>query len=394
MKATFPLGHWLGVIVGAHWSVGVTTVLIADLLAVWLLPETAPGYPAGGYWTVGVATAVLFVLCLLAHELSHAVVARRQGVPVRRITLWALGGATELDGAAASPGADFRIAAVGPLTSFVVAVLFAAAGALGLLVGAPRLVLAALLWLTVTNAVLAVFNAVPGAPLDGGRILRAALWRRYGDLDRAGETSARVGQVVGMAVVVGGIAEVIALNNIVGGVWLALVGWFLTGAAAVEGASFRMRGRLARVRIGDVLRADPVRAPSWWTVDAFLDRIARQHPVRVFPVVDFLGVPIGLLSLTDLAKVPVEDRMSTRVADACRPLADQLTVRPGDSLADVAARVRLRPGEDLIVVLDGGALAGVIGAEDLSRAVQLAGLGESPRTGDPATPPPATGDPR
>lgn len=379
MRVTFPLGHWCGVVVGAHWSVGVTTALVADLLAEWILPPAAPGYPVLVYWAVGLVSAGVFVLSLLAHELSHAIVARRKGVQVRRITLWMLGGATELDGEAGTPKAELVIAGVGPLTSLLTAVLFAAGTELGVAAGLPRPVLGGLFWLALANGALAVFNALPGAPLDGGRMLRAALWKHYGDKDRAGAAAGRVGQLLGVTLVVAGMVEILALNEIVGGLWLTVIGWFLTGSAAVEAGSHRLRGELAHVLVRDAMHADPVCAPSWWTVDTFLDHTASEHRERVFPVVDFLGVPIGVVSLTDLSRVPPEARLSTRVADAYRPMSPDSIAAPGDALGAVAFRGRLRPGEDLVLVLDAGHLVGVLGVEDVTRAVQLTKLGNAPR---------------
>lgn len=376
MKSTFPLGRWGGVVVGAHWSVVVMIVLIADVVAGIALPATAPGFSASMYWTVGGVSAALFVLSLLMHELSHAIVARREGVRVKRITLWMLGGATELDGEAESPGAELRIAVAGPLTSLLTAGIFAVITAVSTAFLAPRPVVAALTWLSLTNAILAVFNALPGAPLDGGRVAHALLWRRSGDRDLAGVTAARIGQVLGGVILIAGLAELLLLNNLIGGVWLAMIGWFMIRSAAAEGLRRQAHAQLGGVLVRHAMDTEPSCAPSWWTVDAFLTGRAHHQRARVFAVLDFTGAPAGVVSLTELARVPDAAQRSTRIADVCRPLSAVPIARPDDMLTDMRLRAGLRQGEDLIVVLDRDfRLAGVLGPEDVKRAAQLCALG-------------------
>ena len=198
MDQNLRLGKIAGIPVGLNWSVLFVFALLAWELAGLVLPHVQPGHPVALYWVAGTVTTVLFFGSLLAHEAAHALVAKHHGIAVRSITLWLFGGVSELGGEALTPGVEFRIAVVGPLTSFAVALV---AGAGSLLLhdgsGTAAVVAAALGWLAWINVLLGGFNLMPAAPLDGGRILRAALWHRSGDRVRATLTSSRCGEVFG-----------------------------------------------------------------------------------------------------------------------------------------------------------------------------------------------------
>ncbi|MFD4196892.1 site-2 protease family protein [Amycolatopsis thermoflava] len=374
LRGTIPLGRYAGVPVGAHWSVLVILVLLTDVIATSVLPAAAPGHATGAYWGTAVAASVCFLASLLAHELGHAVTARHYGVGVRRITLWLLGGAAELEGSAPNPRADFVIAAIGPAISLVLGGLcwgtaFLAAGVL------PELVATGIAWIGITNVVLALFNLLPGTPLDGGRVLRAAVWKRTGDRARAALVAGRTGQVLGVLLMVLGVGEVLVLGQL-SGLWLALIGWFLVSAAQAELTGDTTRSLLGDRTVRAVLDPAPVTAPGWLTVEAFLDTVAVPARARVFPVVSFDGAPLGVVALGELARLPPRLRFESRIADVARPLDAAVTAGPDERLADVLARTALRPGRDLLVVLDHGRLAGAVTADDLARTVELAVLGK------------------
>jgi Zn-dependent protease/CBS domain-containing protein len=379
MKGTIPLGRFAGIPLGAHWSVLAMVGLVAQIMALVVLPETAPHYPAAAYWAVGVGTAVLFVVSLLVHELAHALVARHYKVRVERITLWLLGGVSQLATEAPTPRAELLIAGSGPMASVAIGGLFAGVSAAGTALRFPTLALAGMVWLAVANLALAVFNLLPGAPLDGGRVLRAALWKRSGDRDRASARAAQVGRILGALLLAAGFVQAL-VSNVLGGLWLALVGWFLVGAATAEQSSFAVHRKLAGVLVRDVMTQEPVVAPSWWTVDAFLDRVGRQEHHRAFPVIDFDGRPFGVVNLSDLARLARDSRAVTRVADACQPLGEVPVAAPSDQLAELIAttRLRLRHGRDLILVVENGRLVGVVSPADIARTIELAALQQAP----------------
>ena len=195
------LGKVAGVSVGAHWSTLLVLALFATLLATTELPATAPGYPTAAYWVVAVVLAGVFLASILAHELAHAAVARHHGVPVDSITLWLLGGVAQLHEHARDPDGELRIALAGPAASLVIGVVSGVVAAAVYTTGGPGLLVGALAWLATVSVVLAVFNLLPGAPLDGGRVLTALLWRRSGDERAARQRSARIGQVLGQVLI-------------------------------------------------------------------------------------------------------------------------------------------------------------------------------------------------
>ena len=372
MHATFPLGRPAGIRVGAHWSVLLIMALLAELLAQSLLPESVPGLSPVTYWVAGAAGSVVFLASLLLHELGHALVARHRGLAVDRITLWLLGGSTEMPDEPPSPGTAFAVAVAGPLAS-----LLTGAGFLGLAVvlpvAVPPVVEVTLVWLGWTNLVLAVFNLLPGAPLDGGRVLQAAVWKFTGDKRRAQTVAARSGSVLGLVLASAGLVEVLWFGSIAG-LWLFGIGWFLGFTARAELAAGPAREVLGRIRLGEIMTPDPVTAPGWFTVQGFVEQAATGR-FRTYPVVTFDGHPVGVVSLAALARVPDTARTSTRVEDICTRPPSVAIGSPGTPLPAVLGRIGNRPGQDLVLVVENGVLAGVVSPGDIARTLELAVLG-------------------
>jgi Zn-dependent protease/CBS domain-containing protein len=368
MTQTLRLGRVAGIPVGVHWSVLVIMALLVEGLATTVLPSSAPGHPVATYWIVAVGASVLFLLSLLAHELAHALVARRYGIRVQRVTLWLLGGVAELTDEAPHPRADLLVAAAGPLTSVLAAATFAAGVVGASVVDAPPVLTAALIWLALINSVLAVFNLLPGAPLDGGRILRAILWRVRGDRNRASLAAARSGHAIGLLLVVGGLAQVL-FNGQFRGLWLALVGWFLISAASSEGATARYRSLLVKVPVRDIMNPYPLSGNPDQSVGDFARTVASRAHHRAFPLRDWRGRPAGLVRLSDVARVPPDARETTPLSEvATRP--DLVPVvaasRPAAEIAPTLA------GGGLVLVVEEGLLVGVVSEADMLRATELA----------------------
>jgi Zn-dependent protease len=346
-------------------------VLVGVGLAVSTLPSNAPGYSGWAYGLAGGVAALVFLAAVLVHELGHAVVARRQGLTVDGITLWLLGGVTRIEGEARTPASEFRISGAGPLVSFLLGL---GLGALGLVFGAlswSPLVAAALGWLGVINLVLAVFNVLPGAPLDGGRLLHALLWRRHGDRLRATETVSRSGWVLGLGLVVLGLVGSVFTG--LGGLWLALVGWFLMSASRAERGQARLRYALEDLRAADIMTTDPVHGPGWLTVQAFVDDYVRGYSPGAFPVESWQGELSGLATLEQLRSVPPGQRGYRRVADVAWPLSRVPVVDPQQSAVDVARLMAQGPSRRALV-MDGDRLVGIIAPSDLNRALDRSRL--------------------
>ncbi|HTE70262.1 MAG TPA: site-2 protease family protein [Actinomycetes bacterium] len=370
MTASLRLGRIAGIPIGASWSVLLIALLIAWPLAGTLLPDQAPGLAAATYWLAGAVGAGLFLASLLAHELGHAVVARRAGLRVRGITLWLLGGVAQLEDEPASPRDELRVAIVGPAVSLALAVGFGlAAVALGI-IGSSTVAVVVAGWLAVGNTALALFNLLPAAPLDGGRVLRGLLWRRHGDRARASLTATRAGQLVGGALIVYGLLGTLTGWGI-GTLWTVLVGWFLTTAARQERDQAVLRHDLGGLRAGDVMTPAPVTAPAWFTVDAFLRNYVEPWRLAALPLRTFEGQPAGVVTVAALESVPPHRRHIVRAGDVAIPMSAVLVVAPDQPVTELLGR--LGGGSAVAAVVANGELLGLITPAELARATSSVG---------------------
>jgi Zn-dependent protease/CBS domain-containing protein len=364
----FPLGRIAGIRLRVNWSVLVIVALVASTLGANGLPSAYPGHSAALYALLGIAGAAGFVLSILAHEVAHAIVARRNGIDVEDITLWLFGGVSRMSSNARTPGADFRIAGAGPLTSLILGVVFF--GAAGLIrARADTIAVGVLGWLGVINVLLAVFNVLPGAPLDGGRLLRALLWRIWGDRYRAARTAARAGRGLGYLLAGLGLAEVLVGLGFQG-IWLAAVGWILVGGAAVEERQNDMEQRLQRVTVREVMMPAPPVVPAWMTVDAFVDSVLLAHDVRAFPIADINGELLGLLPQSRVRELPRTQWATTRVGDIACPLTEVAVTIPDEPVTELLPRLA-GCGDGHALVMDGGRLVGLVTPEGISRRAEL-----------------------
>jgi Zn-dependent protease len=377
MRATIALGRVAGIPVGIHWSALIGVVLLGQLVGLTVLPSMAPGLGAGAYWLAGGLAALGLGASLLTHELAHAAVARRAGLDVRRITLWLLGGVSELAGQPAEPRAEVRIALIGPVTSLGLGGLLGAAMLVARELAIPTVAVATLSWLATMNVVLGVFNLLPGTPLDGGRVLHGLLWRHTGDRDRATRTATTSGQVLGA--LLAGTGILLALRGRPDGLWLLLVGWFLAGSASAERASAIVVARLAGMRVADAMSAPPVVASGWWTAQAFIDHLLGEvgRRYRQFPVTDINGQLAGVVSIADLTRCPPADRRNTPVRQLARPLPGELVLTPDTPLEQVVQHAPIVGGGALAVVTADGRVVGVVTGTDIARAVDIGALQES-----------------
>lgn len=372
MTETFSLGRIAGIRVGVNASVLVIVVIIAGGLALRRFPLVLPGRGTAAYVIAGLLAAAAFLASLLAHELAHAIVARRNGVGVEGITLWLLGGVARLKGGAASPGAEFRIAGVGPLTSLVLGVVFAGCAVIARLLGADGLPVAVLDYLAGINVVLAVFNLVPAAPLDGGRLLRALLWRVRGDAWSSAVTAARAGWVFGFALIALGFLQLVTGAGL-GGLWLALVGLFVVHAATAEEQHARVSSRLGALPVGAVMSSPVLTADPDQTVERFLHEVALAQRFSTYPLIDSAGALTGLVTLNRLRSVPPAARAMTRLREVACPPAKIPIGRPDEPLTALLPRLE-GCSDGRAVVVDRGRVVGVLSPSDIARTLRLADL--------------------
>jgi Zn-dependent protease len=367
MKPTVRIATIGGVPVGAHWSTLLVLTLFATDLATVELPATSPGESTVAYWVTALVLAAVFLASIVAHELAHAAVARHHGVGVDGITLWLLGGVAQLHGSARDADSELRIALAGPAASFViglisgiVAVAFSAIGVAGLLV-------AAFGWLGVVSVVLAVFNLLPGAPLDGGRVVTALLWRRNGDERTARRQAARIGQALGQVLIGLGILELF-FGAGVGGLWFVLLGWFLSSAAQREETDAATRGALAGVRVCQVMTPRPTVVHSGTSIAAFVEQQALHGRGSSFPMVDDAGKLCGMVTLRRIRETPRE-RWSTTPVDEIAVAPDQLwTAEPQALLLELLTQGH--GGNGRMVVLEHDCPVGIVSPLDITQAIQ------------------------
>jgi Zn-dependent protease/predicted transcriptional regulator len=367
MGQTFSLGRISGIRIGVNWSVLLIVALLAYGLAAGQFPAAAPRRPVAEYVAAAVVTAVAYLGSLLAHELAHSLVARRNGLKVEGITLWLLGGVSRLEGEVPDPGAEVRVAGVGPLVSLVLGGAFLLVAWLVHASGVQGVVVAALAWLGGINVLLAVFNVIPAAPLDGGRLLRAVLWRITRDRLKAAVWSARSGQVFGWALVVAGAYLVLARREY-NWLWFALLGWFLISAATTEGQQAVVQSRLRTVAVRQIMTPDPVTVPSSATVAEFLDDYLPRYRHSAFPVVAD-GQTVGLVTVHRINQVPAGERGRTTLRDAGCPLSAVARATPDEPVADVLPRLSACSEGRALVFADGH-LVGIVSPADMSRALE------------------------
>ncbi|TME54840.1 MAG: CBS domain-containing protein [Chloroflexi bacterium] len=364
MASSIRLGRLFGIEIGFNWSLVFVFALIAWTLATGLLPIEVPHQPALAYWVAGAAGAVVFYGCLLAHELAHALVATRYGVKVAGITLWLFGGVSKLDGEPKSAGAEALIAGVGPLTSLAVAaVMFVLA-----LLPLPSLVSGVLAWLVFVNVALAVFNLVPAFPLDGGRLLSSWFWWRQGSRQRGVHSAVRISRVFAYLMIAFGVFELFT-GQVLNGIWIAFVGWFLLSAGTQEEVGTAVRGLLRSVPVSAAMTSPVITVPDWLTVAQFLDSIAPEHSFTTYPIHDPSGQLTGIVRLGDLvrARRAAED---DHLKDRARPIADVPTSRPDEDLAAMIQRVGTGL-DQRVLVFDGGQLVGIVSPVDVARVLAV-----------------------
>jgi Zn-dependent protease len=297
------------------------------------------------------------------------VVARHNGVGVRSITLWLFGGVAQLDGEAHTAGADFRIAAVGPATSIALAVAFAAAQLAATAAGAHGLAVGVLSWLWKINLLLAAFNLVPAAPLDGGRILRAGLWRAWGDRLRASAAAARAGRVFGAVLIAVGIVGFL-FGSLVG-LWPAVLGWFLYSAAGSEERLAEVRSGVAHLLVGQVMTAHPPAVPARTSVSELVSAHLWHYRGEAVAVTDDAGWLAGVVTLGAVQAVPVERRPFTALSAIAVPLAAVAVGRSDEPMSALLDRMGRAPSGIALVLDADNRLAGIVTASDVERAASF-----------------------
>jgi Zn-dependent protease/predicted transcriptional regulator len=358
MRATIRLGRWFGVPVGLHYS----WFVVAGLITLSLSSQFAVlnrSWSAQTVWVLALVTAVLFFVCIVLHELAHATVARLSGVPVRGITLFALGGIALLEKEAATPAKEFWIAIAGPVASVAIGIACrVGASAAGLVANGTSSGFAAVMgWLAYINVALALFNLIPGFPLDGGRVLRSVVWAITHSTDRATRIAARVGQVVAFLFIGSGMFSLLTRNDF-GGLWLAFIGWFLLEGAQASYRQAELSTTLRNLRVSDVMARECATVDANTTLQRFVDHQLLRFVARCFAVSRDDHV-VGLITPDDVKHVEKDRWEQTTVSQAMRPIQSLHPVEP-DVSAGEALELMGRENIDQLPVVSDGHLEGVV----------------------------------
>jgi Zn-dependent protease len=352
-----------GIDVGVHYSWFIIFVLITFSLTARFASEH-PQWTLAEHYLVGIATSLLFFVSILLHELAHSFVALAKGIPVRSITLFVFGGVAQIGREPDRPMTEFQIAIAGPIASALLAVGF---GVIASVSGDQFERLSALAgWLSSINLLLAVFNLVPGFPLDGGRIFRAALWHMTGSLTKATRIAARTGQGVGYALIFLGIWTGFTVNWF-SGLWLAFIGWFLMNAAQESVVQVSVRSALSGLTAEDVMSRDcPAVAGRMSLAELVRDHVLRTGQ-RCFTVMDGDRLK-GLVTLHHIKAAPQERWAQVSVEEAMTPVSQVRVVAPDQPLLEV---LRLLESQDInqVPVVKNGSLLGMITRERLLRVL-------------------------
>ncbi|MGD8278845.1 MAG: site-2 protease family protein [Gemmatimonadota bacterium] len=365
----FRLGRILGFDISLDVSWFVILALVVWSFATGVFPQESPGLTGQAYLAMSLVAALLFFTSLIGHELSHSLVARAKGIQVEGITLFLFGGVARIRSEATKPGDEFLIAGVGPLASVVIGAVFLAIARFGGSIGLiePWRIVAE--YLAFLNFALAIFNLLPGFPLDGGRLLRAVAWKLTGSLSRATRVATTGGRVLGYGLIGLGIVEAVQ-GYFLQGLWLAFIGWYLRGAAVASYRQHQVRDILDDVTAAQTMTPAPETVSPELTLRQLLDDVFMRRRFVAFPVREGPLV-VGLITLQQLRDAPRDRWDSIRVRDVMVPLTAACVVTPDEGMLTVMDRLRTSPVRRVLVMRD-GVLEGIISGRDVAEWLEKA----------------------
>ena len=364
----FPLFSILGFSVKLDLSWVFLAILVTWSLSHGFFPYYFEGLETATYWWMGVVGALGLFFSIIFHELSHAVVARQYGLRISGITLFIFGGVAEMEEEPESPKAEFLMAIAGPIASVVLAAVFYGAAALGRVADLPVAMVGVAAYLGFINTLLAVFNLIPGFPLDGGRVLRAALWHFKGDLRQATRIAANIGSAFGMVLIALGVLNVIG-GNFVGGMWWFLIGMFLRGAATSSYYQMMMRRTLEGEPVRRFMTQGPVTVPPDLSIAGFVEDHVYESYHDMYPVTED-GRLVGCIAVNQVKEVPREAWGRVTVGEIARAKSADNTVEAASDAVQALSLMR-RTGNSRLMVTENGRLVGVIALKDILKMLAM-----------------------
>jgi Zn-dependent protease len=365
MKTSYRIARLFGIDINVHASWFVILLIVVVSLAFSVFPSAFPGWNEATTLTVSIVAALLLFASVLAHELAHSLVAQAQGISVKSITLFLLGGVSSIEQEPRSPGREAFMAAIGPLSSLAIGGVCLAAAAFAPL---PQTVGAVLFYLGWVNILLAAFNLLPGFPLDGGRVLRAVLWARMHDFVRATRWAARIGRVIGYLLIAVGV--VMFLSNPLVGLWTGFIGWVLAQASAAGYVQSVQARALEGVSTGRIMSAPGVGIPPEITVESAVSRYFSGGESRCYPVADGGAGYAGMLCATDVRRRGRATWAYNRVREVMTPWKRVVVVSP-ETPANEAVRLMAEHDLEHVAVMNGDLLVGFVDRAAVLRFVEL-----------------------
>lgn len=366
MTANWRLMTIKGIDIGLHWSMTLVFALLTISLATAYFPMSAPDLAGPAAWVMAVISSILFFGSILLHELGHSFVALRYGLPVDRITLFIFGGVAQITGRAKSADVELKVAAAGPAVSIGLSVLF---GGIWLIARDIDIIAAPALWLATLNLILALFNLLPGFPLDGGRILRALVWRATGDEQRAAQIAMISGQLVAFGMMGFGVLLMFT-GNFASGLWLVFIGWFIQNAAVSEATGTTIEIALRDVEVIQAMGPAERQIQGRVMVRQLIDEHVLPTGERHFIIVEG-ETPRGILTLRDITQVPRDRWDWTPVREVMKPWSQLTSVAPNSALLD-AMRIMDEQQLRQLPVIDGeGQVLGLITREEILHYINL-----------------------
>ncbi len=364
-----PLFSVMGIRIVADYSWFLIVALIAGSLSMGWFPSVLPDRSLVQYVSLGLITAFFFFASVLVHELSHSIVAVLHGIPVRKITLFLFGGVAEISREPDDPTTELKVALAGPAVSAVLAAGFwAAVFLLGMRSGRPAAQLS-FLYLAIANTFLLAFNLLPGLPLDGGRVLRAIIWRVTGNLKRATYVASVTGQAIAGIMIIVGLVAILFAHQIVTGLWLIFIALFLRQAAEASYRQVMMKQAVRGATVGDAMTRDVVTVSPALSLSELVDEHFLHHHFSCYPVVEGDRM-LGFVTIKDIKHVPRAQWSRTRVGDVMTALTEENTLRPTDGIPG-AMRKLAGTGSGRLPVAENGRLVGIVTRGDIMRNLEI-----------------------
>jgi Zn-dependent protease/CBS domain-containing protein len=366
------VGRIIGIPVRIHYTLWFVLLLIAWSLAEGYMPQHYPTLDRTTDWAIGIVSAIILFVSVFLHELSHSYIAKKNGLPITRITLFFFGGVSEISQEPKDPALEVRMAAAGPLTSFLIAIVLGGAWYLSVLVNGPNPgsltpIIATLWYATLLNGVLGGFNLIPAFPLDGGRVLRGSLWNRSKNLLSATANATRVSEAISLMMMAVGLFFIV-FGNFINGLWIIFLGWFIRSGAETSLRQTRLTESLAGVRVGDIMTRELLSVSPDASVQQLVSDYFLVHPHGGYPVISN-GKLLGVVTMSSVRSIPREKRDFERVSQAMVPFERTITVSPTTSAID-ALQIMAKNGIGRLVVMDGDKIAGMVTRGDLMKTMK------------------------